>query len=97
MGLGHNCREESEKYEDTMFELSEEEEDINIELADAVEQCEMVKNRIHPPLSDVVTRIDSNFVVGDDDFYQSRYVLFLKVSCNVIIDMFQSVKIFECK
>jgi hypothetical protein len=72
---GHNCREESEKYEDTMFELVEEEEDINIELGVAVGQCEMVKNRIHPPLSDVVTRIDSNFVVGDDDFYRSRYVL----------------------
>jgi hypothetical protein len=45
---GHNCREESEKYEDTMFELAKEEEGINIELGDVLEQCETVKNRIRP-------------------------------------------------
>ena len=75
---GHNCREESKKYEDRMCELTEEEKDLNIELGDAEEQCEMVKNRIPPSLSDVIIRIDSNFVVGDDDFYLSRYVLVKK-------------------
>jgi hypothetical protein len=63
------------EYEDRMCELTEEEKDLNIELGDAEEQCEMVKNRIPPSLSDVIIRIDSNFVVGDDDFFLSGYVL----------------------